>query len=371
MENDDVIINRESRRNLKISDRLPTMEDVANHAGVSPATVARVLYEPDKVGPDKQRRVREALKTTGYRPNAVARGLRTRRSWTIGLIVVDGTLNPFFSQLSQAIRSEALDRGFQVLMFQHGMKPEREASAVVQLLQQRVDAAILSYGINAEGMEPLLQAGIPVVQIEQEVRGGTDAVLIDPATGINAAIDHLCALGHRRIAFIGGDPERYHRARVHGTSMEEDRLAAFRAAIARNGADDNPELVRLGLYFSLQGDDPAFHGRQMMDELLTLKDRPTAVLASSDILAAGALQALKIAELKVPEDISVIGFDNSIANLMTPPMASIGRPLNAMGFSALELAVEAITNPDRSARRITYQTELVLRKSTAQSPQCR
>ncbi len=344
---------------------LSTMGDVARHAGVSPATVARVLYEPDKVGPEKQRRVREALKATGYRPNAVARGLRTKRSWTIGLIVVDGSLNPFFSQLSQAIRSEALARGYNVLMFQHGMKPEIEASAVVQLLQQRADAVIFSYGINASGLAPLLQAGVPVIQIEQEVCGGTDAVLIDPASGIDQAIDHLQALGHRRIAFIGGAPDRYNRARVHGTSMEEDRLAAFSAAIARHGLDDDPALIRLGLYFPLTGDDPASEGRKMMRDLLGIERRPTAVLASSDILAAGALQALGEAGLSVPDDMSLIGFDNSIANLLTPPLSSVGRPLQAMGLAAIDLVVEAIENPDRKVRTLVYQTELVVRRSTA------
>nr|WP_320144634.1 LacI family DNA-binding transcriptional regulator [uncultured Cohaesibacter sp.] len=345
---------------------LPTMGDVARHAGVSPATVARVLYEPEKVSLEKRTIVQEALKATGYRPNAAARGLRTQRSGTIGLVVVDGTLNPFFSQLSQAIRNEALERGYNVLMFQHGMKPEREAKAVTQLLQQRADAVIFAYGVNAEGMAPLLQAGIPVVQIEQEVCAGTDAVLIDPVVGINAAVEHLCTLGHERIAFIGGDPALYDRPRVHGTSMDEDRLDAFRAAVRKHGASEDGGLIRLGLYFTTTGDDPAQAGREMMHALLQAPRRPTAVLASGDILAAGALQALGEAGLSVPGDMSVIGFDNSIANLLNPPLSSIGRPLVDIGRCALDLVVNAINGQDNNSEpnRITFPTELVLRHST-------
>lgn len=251
-------------------------------------------------------------------------------------------------------------------MFQHGMKPEREAKAVTQLLQQRADAVIFAYGVNAEGMAPLLQADIPVVQIEQEVCDGTDAVLIDPVTGINAAVKHLCSLGHERIAFIGGDPALYHRARIRGVSMEEDRLAAFQAAIKKHCACDDDELVRLGRYFTTQGDDPSKAGRDTMHALLAPAERPTAVLASGDILAAGALQALGEAGLCVPRDMSVIGFDNSIANLLTPPLSSIGRPLLEIGRCTLDLAVDAIKEPDqkREHKQITFPTKLVLRQST-------
>ena len=146
------------------------MGDVARYAGVSPATVARVLYEPEKVSEEKRLRIREALKATGYRPNAAARGLRTQKSHSIGLLMVDGSLNPFFSQLSQVIRSEAMKRGYTVLTYQHGMNAQREADAVAQCLQQQADAVIFAYAVTAEGMQPLMDAGVPIVQVEQARR---------------------------------------------------------------------------------------------------------------------------------------------------------------------------------------------------------
>lgn len=348
--------------------RQATMGDVARAAGVSPATVARVLYEPDRVAGDKRQRVTAALEATGYRPNAVARGLRTQRSHTIGLLIVEGTLNPFFSQLSQAIRIEAMERGYTILLFQHGMKPEREAAAVAHLMQQRADAVIFSYAVTAEGMEPLVRAGIPIVQIEQEVRAGTHVVLIDPVPGIDAAVDHLVGLGHRGIAFIGGDPELYKRARVRGTSMEDDRLAAFRSAMARHDLPVPAHHLALGRYFTLSSDDPAAEGRRMMEGLLNLHPRPTAVLASGDVLAAGALQALTSAGLRVPDDMSVIGFDDSIANILAPPLASIGRPLDEMARQALNMAISATEGGTSGTGYARLPTRLVMRKSTGPVP---
>ncbi len=339
------------------------MGDVARYAGVSPATVARVLYEPEKVSEEKRLRIREALKATGYRPNAAARGLRTQKSHSIGLLMVDGSLNPFFSQLSQVIRSEAMKRGYTVLTYQHGMNAQREADAVTQCLQQQADAVIFAYAVTAEGMQPLVDAGVPIVQVEQARRPGTDMVLVDPATGIDEAVRHLTDLGHRRIGFLGADPDRYARARHHGRTQEEDRILAFQGAVLRHGASPDPDLIRLGLY-SAPDDDPAREGRRMMQELLDLPQRPTAVISSGDILAAGALQALHAAGLNVPGDISLIGFDNSISNLLSPPLTSIGRPLEEMARTALDMALAATADETREHRCETFSTSLVLRAST-------
>lgn len=348
---------------MKPTKRMPTMGDVARHAGVSPATVARVLNDPEKVSEEKRLRIRAALEATGYRPNAAARGLRTQRSWTIGLLMVDGSLNPFFSQLGQAIRSEALARGYNVLIYQHGMSARREAEAVAQLLQQRADAVIFAYAVTATGLQPLIDAGTPIVQIEQYLRPDTDSVLIDPRPGIEAAVAHLVSLGHHRIGFIGGDPARYARTKHGDTTQEGARLAAMRDACARLGTDADPDLTQLGLYFSTGQDDPASEGREMMQTLLGLPQPPTAVIAAGDILAAGALQAIGASGLRVPQDISVIGFDNSIANLLSPPLTSIGRPLDKMAQCAIDMVLEAVQTPAARQRCETFDTFLVERAS--------
>lgn len=345
--------------------RLSTMNDVARLAGVSPATVARVLYEPEKVAPGRRIKVEAALAETGYRPNAVARGLRTSRSWKIGLIIVDGRLNPYFVNLSQAIRLEAMSQGYTVLTFQYGSAAEPVTDAVAQLIQNRVDAVIFSYALRPEDITPLLEANIPVVQVEQEAIADTDVVICAPQHGIHAAIAHLVELGHRRIAFMGGDPASYNRPRVHGTTMEEERLAAFRAAVRALGADTDPALEVLGRYFSVTGEDPASEGRAMTSRILAMENRPTAILASSDMLAAGILQALSAADLKVPRDFSLIGYDDSVASLLTPPLSSIGRPLDDIAKASIDCAIAAIVDTPHRPVRHVFDTELHFRQSTA------
>lgn len=362
-QNDDVIILFFGEMSLGKS-TLPTMGDVARHAGVSPATVARVLYNAGTVSAEKKQRIEAALEATGYRPNIVARGLRTQRSWTIGMIVVDGTINPFFTQLTQAVRTEALDRGYNVLVYNHGMSAKREADAVSNLVQQRADAVIFSYGVAAENMTPLVEAGIPIVQVERDLTLDTHSVLIDPAPGIHEAIAHLASLGHQRIAYIGGDPKLYPRPRPHGSTMEEDRLEAYRRAMEANGLHVDEALIQLGLYFSPAGRPITDEGRKLTRQLMAQIDRPTAILAAGDTLAAGALQELSQIGMTVPKDVSVIGFDNSIADLLTPPLSSIGRPLQEMGISALDLAISAIGGVAMKKETIRFPTKLIIRAST-------
>ncbi|AEM40048.1 catabolite control protein A [Ketogulonicigenium vulgare] len=341
------------------------MGDVARLAGVSPATVARVLYEPEKVALARRQKVQAAIEATGYRPNVVARGLRTSRTWKIGLIIVDGRLNPYFVNLSQAIRLAAMAEGYTALTFQYGSANEPVADAVQQLILNRVDAVIFSYALRPEDIAPLTAANIPVVQVEQEAIAGTDAVMCDPAPGIRAAIAHLTALGHQRIAFMGGDPAAYARPRVHGTTMEEERLAAFRSAVRDLGADSDPSLEVLGRYFTLSGLDPSKEGRAMMQRILDMDQPPTAILASSDMLAAGILQVLNAAGKSVPGDFSVIGYDDSISSLLAPPVTSIGRPLQQIAKTTLDLAIAAITDADHRPMRRVFDTSLTVRASTA------
>lgn len=351
--------------------RLPTMGDVARLAEVSPATVARVLYAPEKVSTDKRDKVMAAVEATGYRTNVVARGLRQRRSWTIGLVTIDATFNPFFINLGQAIRLKALALGYSVISFQHGTQSEPISSAVAQMIELRADAVIFAYALQPEDLSPLLRAHIPVVQVEQEVMLGTDTILTDSQPGIDQAIRHLAELGHKRIAFMGGDPALYNRPRVVGPTMEEARLIAYRESIVKYGAESDPSLEVLGRYFAIAGGDPAREGREMMKRVLAMPNRPTAILASSDMLAAGILQTLAQNQISVPRDMSLIGFDDSVAPLLSPPISSIGRPLSEMARRAIEMAIHSIESPDehRISREVVT-TSLRCRSSTAPPASC-
>lgn len=164
---------------------------------------------------------------------------------------------------------------------------------------------------------------------------------------------------------MGGDPASYQRPRVHGSTMEEERLAAFRASVRALGADPDPALEVLGRYFPVTGEDPASEGRTMTRRILDMANRPTAILASSDMLAAGILQTLWAEGLKVPQDFSLIGYDDSIASLLAPPLSSIGRPLDEIAKAAIDCAIAAIVEkPHRPARHV-FDTALRFRQSTA------
>jgi LacI family repressor for deo operon, udp, cdd, tsx, nupC, and nupG len=202
------------------------------------------------------------------------------------------------------------------------------------------------------------------VQVERELTLTTDSVLIDPVPGIYEAIAHLAGLGHRRIAYIGGDPKLYPRPRPHGSTMEEDRLGAYRRAMEASGLHVDEAMIQLGLYFSPAGNPITDEGRKLTHQLMRQKDRPTAILASGDTLAAGALQELRQMGIAVPEDVSVVGFDNSIADLLTPPLSSIGRPLQEMGIAALDLAISAISDTAMKKETIRFPTKLIIRGST-------
>lgn len=340
-----------------------TMGDVAKVAGVSPATVARVLYNQGVVADDKRRRVEAAVVQTGYRTNVFARSLRTQRSFTIGLVLVDGSINPVFTRLSTALEAEALDRGYTLLTLNHAMNARQEQNAVSRFIDHRVDAVICAYAVDAANIALLTEAGIPVVQVERELTLGTSSVLPDSGPGFDAAVRHLVELGHRDIAFVGGDPARYPRARVRRETMEEERLRCFTEAMAQHGLEPQPEYVRLGLYFSTRGTPASTEGRQQTEALLALARPPTAIVLSSDILAAGAMQAIYAAGMRIPDDISLIGFDDSIADLLSPPLTTIGRPMEDFARSAFDLAIAQIEDSTSGTETVIVPTRLINRHS--------
>mgnify|MGYP003664021102 CR=1 FL=1 len=339
------------------------MGDVANVAGVSPATVARVLYNKGFVAQDKRDRVEAAVIKTGYRTNVFARNLRTQRSFTIGLVIVDGSINPVFTRLSTALEIEALQRGYTLLTLNHAMNARQEKNAVTRFIDHRVDAVICAYAVDPANLAMLAEAGIPVVQVERELTRDTSSVLPDSATGFGAAVAHLAGLGHVDIAYVGGDPARYPRARVRHETMEEERLRCFNEAMARHDLTVRPELVRLGLYFSTDGSPASTEGRNQTAALLALPRPPTAMILSSDILAAGALQAVYAAGMRVPDDISLIGFDDSISDLLSPPMTSIGRPMSEFARVAFDLALAHVDDAQLPPRTEILPMRLVERSS--------
>jgi DNA-binding LacI/PurR family transcriptional regulator len=345
-----------------------TLLDIAQTAGVSKATAARALSSRGYVAEEARRRVTEAARRLGYRPNVVARGFRSQRSFTIGHIAHAITENPFFAHVARSVEMEAIANGYKVFLYNQNGTSEHERAGVERFIERRVDAIILTYAIDVENLTLLKEAGIPVVQIEREQTGDTHAVLVDNRAGTASAMRHLLELGHRRVAFIGGDPARYPRSLSRGCSVEEERLGMYVDSLREAGVSVDPRLIELDEYIALSEDGSNLAGYRGMKTILEEPERPTAVFVGCDILAAGALQAIYEARLRIPDDISVVGYDDTLAASLAPRLTTVAQPMADLGRTAIRLALSEIADPEIKPKTVTLSPRLVVRDSTASPP---
>ncbi len=342
------------------------MEDVARRAGVSAATVARVIYKNGYVKTETRNVVEEAIRATGYRPNVVARSLRTSKSFTLGLIVSEQRLSAFHPAVNHVIQAEAMKRGYAVLAFNNNGEAALEATGVQRFLDHHVDAVIFCAAIDSSNVQVVVDSGIPAVQVERKLSSLGNILSIDPYTGIKQAVDHLCALGHRSFSYIGGQSSAIATDLNTYDSIEDCRERAFLRAVEENGLNVSPDRIAKSPYFDIEnrGKQAAY---DRMRTLIGLPDRPTAVICGSDVLAASALQAIADGGLKVPQDISVVGFDDTFARILTPALSSVAQPVEATGVLAVEMALSGIEEPG-SAQTNCLTTSFVQRDSTAPPP---
>ncbi|SDR18440.1 transcriptional regulator, LacI family [Rhizobiales bacterium GAS191] len=351
-----------------------TLLGVAQAAGVSTATVARVLHSRGYVAKETRSRVEAAIKAAGYSLNAVARGLRTRRTHTLGHLLSYMTYNPFFAGIASGVDDDAFAKGYKVFNVNLEGNREREHKGVTQLIQSRVDALIFSHAVDAGNVALAMAAGIPVVQVERLVDCPTHAVVVDNLIGCRQAMQHLIGLGHRRIAFVGADPARYVHAGPRPQSIENERLSAYVDCLRQAGISVDRDLVFLSTYPRRSGFPvaPGEHGAgyEPMRRFLGLPERPTAVLVTGDVFATGLLQALYEAKLRVPDDISVIGYDDMLAPHLAPPLTAVALPAWELGRTACELALRAI-GADLERQVVVLPTRLNIRASTGLVPSSR
>lgn len=345
-----------------------TLIDIARAAGVSKATAARALALKGYVADDARERINEAARRLGYRPNVVARGFRSRRTFSIGHIAHGMTENPFFAHVARAVEKEAIANGYKVFLYNQDGTDEHERIGAEQFIERRVDAIVFTYARSVRTLALLREAGVPVVQIEREQTGDTHAVLVDNVAGAEGAMRHLVELGHRRIAYMGGDPRLYPRSFSRGRSVEEERLDAYVQSLRKTGVSVDGRLIQLDEYVVLGPDGANVTGYRRMKALLDLPERPTAVFAGCDIMAAGALQAIYEARLRVPDDISVVGYDDTLAASFTPRLTTVAQPMTELGVNAIRLALAAIGDPDFAPQTTTLSPKLIIRNSTAAPP---
>lgn len=328
--------------------RPATIVDVARVARVSVATVSRAL-SGGYCSPQTRERVLQAVEEVGYFPNRLARALVRRLSPTIGLVLPD-IANPFFPALTRGVEDRASEFGFTVLLVNTDGDPARERRAVRSLLEHRVGGVILVTAQRGQRVvSDILAQGVPLVVMDR--RAGAEnvsTVTVDNVEGARLAVDHLLDLGHRRIAFIGGVP---------GAATAAGRLQGYRLALRSRGILLDPSLVAVG-HFQYDG------GYKAMRALLA--HRPTAVFAANDLMALGAIKAAREAGMEVPQDVSVVGFDDiPMAEMAHPPLTTVRQPAYEMGREAARLLVEFVRGTGGSPRDVVLPAELVIRRSTA------
>lgn len=333
--------------------RRVTIDDVARLAEVHKATVSRALNAQtrNQVNADTLKRVKKAARQLGYVPNAMARGLRTSKSMTIGVIIPD-LMNPIFPPIIRGIEHVLQAQGYTVLIANTDSHDDVEISAFESLLQRRVDGFILATGRldDQPVVEEAAAADVPVVLVNRGSGfGGYPLVGGDNARGIDLAINHLLELGHRHIMHAAGPPN---------FSTTRTRAEAFEAAATR-AAIDHDTIFAAAL--------TAEAGFDVADQLLARSGgRPTALVAGNDLVALGLIRRLRAAGLHCPEDVSVVGFnDMPFAEDFWPPLTTVHMPLREIGAEAARLLMRGIESGEQDGSTLTLPVSLVVRGSTA------
>jgi DNA-binding LacI/PurR family transcriptional regulator len=326
----------------------PTIRDVAQRAGVSKSLVSLVLRGSSQVSPERRAAVLKAVGELNYRPNAVARSLVRKRSNVIGVVLSD-LHNPFFADIVDGIEQEAIASHYRALFNTGSLSAQREASAVETLLQLRTDAIILA-GSELPTREIVATARtVPVVMLTRSTRSSlVDSVTNDDRAGTRLGVEHLFELGHRRIAHIDG-----------GTGAgAATRRSGFLEAMRSHALESESTVV--------PGAFTEEAGAAGVDRLLAAGEAPTAIFAANDLAAVGALHALERHGLSVPDDVSLIGYDNtSLAALGHINLTTIDQPRGQMGALAVRLLLERLDNGRVRARHLVVHPHLVVRATTA------
>jgi DNA-binding LacI/PurR family transcriptional regulator len=342
--------------------RLPTMRDIAKASGVSQSTVSRVLTGAATVVPINEvtrQKVLDMARQMRYRPNPLARGLRGSRTMLLGVIVRE-IMDPFFAGAIDAVSSEASKRGYNVVLG-HAHGRTDEALAVGAVMETRHCDAILVLGDTSDQprlLEDLRQANVHVVGLWQGsgVVPGLHTVTVDNAAGINGLLDHLFELGHRRLAFISGG---FAEGRLLGDIG--DRRTAFIERLAE-------ERLEIAPGFMVEAGNTRKGGAQAFEALMALPVKPTAIVASTDVLAIGALHAAYRLGMAVPGDVSIVGFDDlPMAAFTNPPLTTVRQPMADMAMVGVRVAVEAVDERDAPALEVLAPS-IVLRESSGPPP---
>jgi LacI family transcriptional regulator, galactose operon repressor len=330
---------------------MTTIQDVAKRAGVAPITASRVLNHSGYASEETRARVEAAAAALGYVPNSLARGLRSKRTHTLALVMTDIT-NPFFTLIARGVEDAASNSGYTVIFCNTDESEEEETKYLNILVQKQVDGVLLVPACsNSQSLEFLRSNEIPFVLIDRSVPGTqSDLIRCDSEQGAYNLTRHLIDLGHERIVTITGPRE---------VSTSQDRTSGYQRAMLEAGLADQIQVY----YGSFTQDS----GYQLTRDALALDPRPTAIFGGNNFISIGILKALRDASLEVPADMSVVGFDDLPESLIVDPILTVAaQPAYQMGSQATELLLKRIAGQlPESRQEIILPTEVIVRRSSA------
>jgi LacI family transcriptional regulator len=334
-----------------------TIKDIARALGISTSTVSRALRDSYEISPETKQLVLDCAEKLNYRPNPIALSLKERRSRSIGVVVCE-IANNFFSQVINGIESIAYDRGYNVIISQSRESYDREVIDLQYLASRSVDGLLISLSTETNDLSHLksLHAkGFPIVlfdRITEEIN--THKVIVDNFRGAYDATEHLIRNGHKRIAALTNS---------EFLSITHERVAGYKEALVANGQKVNEEYIKHCFYGGMIFEEI----EDAVNKLFTQRNKPDAIFATSDKLTTGCLKTLKRRGLKVPDDVSVVGFSNTdIAELIDPPLTVVRQPAFEMGKDATELLLQLIESkrPIKDFEKRILTPELQIRESS-------
>lgn len=330
---------------------MPTIYDIAKKSGVSVTTVSRVINNHPHVREETRARVMGILKDMSFVPNTNAGSLVRKSTSSIAVLVPDIT-NTFFTTLLRGVEDKANESGLSVLLGNTDEEADKEQAYINTFMERRVDGLIIvPADTRKKGFKTIMQHELPLVLVDRSIKGvETDFVGSDNQLGARMMIDYLVKLGHRNFGIISGSRD---------ISVFRERIEGAQSALGQLGIPLDPSFI-------LSGSKPNKDtGYKLTHKLLNLSPRPSAIFAANKSLAVGAVLALHDADLKVPEDVSVVCFDDNDENTFNPFFTSIIQPAYMMGHVAAELLLKRLKSKDAEVSRLQMQPRMVIRHSTA------
>lgn len=328
------------------------IKDIARLCGVSIATVSRVINnKPEGISEEKRKYIQKIIADTGYRPSGLARGLVTKKTSTIGLIISDIT-NPLYPLMARGVEDCAQANKYSMVLCNTNSKPEREKKYINYLMEKGVDGVILSisHGADEEHVNEIFDCGIPIVLIDEPViNRKAYGVFTDNFKGGYIATKHLIEQGHERIACIIGP---------YDSLTSTERLEGYKKAITEAGLSVDESII-------MSGDYKEETGYKLISEIISSRKDVTAVFAANDSIAIGIYKAIKAFGLKIPKDYSIVGFDDVYdMDLIEPALTSVSMPIYDMGMKAVEMLIKILNDTRPRKKAYIFEPELIIRNST-------